>query len=152
MRTIDLIIVHCSATRADCRLAPSDLEKAHRLRGFDGTGYHYYIDREGTVHATRPAERIGAHSRGFNARSIGVCYEGGLDARGRPADTRTPSQRDALRRLIGELLRLFPGSRVCGHRDLSPDRNGNGEIEPAEWIKVCPCFDVRSEYPLFFNL
>ena len=88
-------------------------------------------------------ERIGAHAKGFNASSIGICYEGGLDCRGRPADTRTPEQRAALRLLVHQLEQRFPGCRVCGHRDLSPDLNGDGEIEPEEWIKACPCFEVK---------
>jgi N-acetyl-anhydromuramyl-L-alanine amidase AmpD len=118
----------------------------HRRRGFDGIGYHYYIRKDGTVVATRPLERIGAHARGFNARSIGICYEGGLDRLGRPADTRTLEQGTALQLLVQQLLQRFPNARVCGHRDLSPDLNSNGEIEPEEWIKACPCFDAKAEY------
>ena len=87
--------------------------------------------------------------KGFNASSIGICYEGGLDCRGRPADTRTPEQRATLRLLIHQLLEVFPSCRVCGHRDLSPDRNGNGEIEPEEWMKACPCFDAEQEFKEF---
>ena len=146
MRKIDLIVIHCSATRADRSLTPDDLEMQHRRRGFNGTGYHYYIRKDGTVHLTRPIERIGAHVKGFNSNSVGICYEGGLDAHGCPADTRTPEQRAALRLLVHQLLETFPGSRVCGHRDLSPDRYGNGEIEPEEWIKACPCFEVKAEF------
>ena len=124
MRKIDLIVIHCSATRADRSLTPDDLEMQHRRRGFNGTGYHYYIRKDGTVHLTRPIERIGAHVKGFNSNSVGICYEGGLDAHGCPADTRTPEQR-AAPPLTGNIncLRLFPVER-CGHRDLSPDRNG----------------------------
>lgn len=146
MRKIDLIVIHCSATREDKTLTPDDLDLQHRRRGFNGTGYHYYIRKDGTVHLTRPIERIGAHVKGFNACSIGICYEGGLDYRGRPSDTRTPEQRAILRLLVKQLMEKFPGSRVCGHRDLSPDRNGNGEIEPEEWIKACPCFEVKEEF------
>lgn len=145
MRKIHLIVIHCSATRADKELTAFDLDTMHRRRGFNGTGYHYYIRKDGTTHLTRPVERIGAHAKGFNAESIGICYEGGLDCRGRPADTRTPEQRAALRLLVHQLQERFPGCRVCGHRDLSPDRNGNGEIEPEEWIKACPCFEVKKE-------
>ena len=93
MRKIDLIVIHCSATRADRSLTPDDLETQHRRRGFNGTGYHYYIRKDGTVHLTRPIERIGAHVKGFNLNSVGICYEGGLDGwprlSGRHADTGT---------------------------------------------------------------
>ena len=85
MRKIDLIVIHCSATRVDRTLTAFDLETLHRRRGFNGTGYHYYIRKDGTTLLTRPIERIGAHAKGFNASSIGICYEGGLDCRGRPA-------------------------------------------------------------------
>ena len=146
MRTINLIVVHCSATREDKSFTEHDLDVCHRRRGFNGVGYHFYIRKNGDIKSTRPLERIGAHSRGFNRESIGICYEGGLDAHGCPADTRTPEQRAALKLLVHQLLETFPGSRVCGHRDLSPDRNGNGEIEPEEWIKACPCFEVKAEF------
>ena len=132
MRIINLIVVHCSATREDCTLSPEDLDLIHRRRGFNGTGYHYYIR---------------AHAKGFNANSIGICYEGGLDCRGHPADTRTPEQKASLRLLVHRLCERFPGCRVCGHRDLSPDLNRNGEIEPEEWIKMCPCFEVKELLP-----
>ena len=143
MRMINLIVVHCSATKENRTLSPEELERTHRRRGFCGTGYHYYIRKDGTVYLTRPIERIGAHAKGFNTNSIGICYEGGLDCRGHPADTRTPEQKASLRLLIHQLQEKFPGCRVCGHRDLSPDLNGNGEIEPEEWIKACPCFEVK---------
>lgn len=81
MRKIDLIVIHCSATRVDRTLTAFDLETLHRRRGFNGTGYHYYIRKDGTTLLTRPIERIGAHAKGFNASSIGICYEGGLDCR-----------------------------------------------------------------------
>lgn len=146
MRKINLIVIHCSATREDRSLTPDDLETMHRRRGFNGIGYHYYIRKNGNVIITRALERIGAHARGFNSESIGICYEGGLDDKGRPADTRTPEQHATLRLLVHQLKEKFPGSRVCGHRDLSPDLNGNGEIEPEEWIKACPCFEVKEEF------
>ena len=145
MRIINLIVVHCTATQGNRTLSPEALDLMHRRRGFNGTGYHYYIRKDGTVHLTRPIERVGAHAKGFNAHSIGICYEGGLDCNGHPADTRTPEQKSALRLLVHQLLKRFRKSYVCGHRDLSPDLNGNGVVEPEEWIKVCPCFDVGKE-------
>ena len=146
MRIINLIVVHCTATQGNRTLSPEALDLMHRHRGFNGTGYHYYICKDGTVHLTRPIERVGAHAKGFNAHSIGICYEGSLDCRGRPADIRTPAQRATLRQLVGQLQEKFPGCRVCGHRGLSPDLNRNGEIEPEEWIKSCPCFEVAKEF------
>lgn len=145
MREINLIVVHCSATRADRDFTENDLEVCHRHRGFNGAGYHFYIRKNGDIKNTRPLEKPGAHALGYNARSIGICYEGGLDVRYRPADTRTEWQKHSLRVLIRTLLMDYPGCRVCGHWDLSPDRNGDGRISPEEWVKECPCFEVTSK-------
>ena len=144
MREINLIVVHCSATRADRDFTENDLEVCHRHRGFNGAGYHFYIRKNGDIKNTRPLEKPGAHALGYNAHSIGI-YEGGLDVRYRPADTRTEWQKHSLRVLIRTLLMDYPGCRVCGHRDLSPDRNGDGRISPEEWVKECPCFEVTSK-------
>ncbi len=95
---------------------------------------------------TRSLELPGAHCRGHNKYSIGICYEGGLDARGNPKDTRTPEQRSALHLLVYQLLQQFRNARVCGHRDLSPDLDGDGTVEPWEWVKQCPCFEVSKEF------
>lgn len=145
MREINLIVVHCSATRADRDFTENDLEVCHRHRGFNGAGYNFYIRKNGDIKNTRPLEKPGAHALGYNAHSIGICYEGGLDVRYRPADTRTEWQKHSLRVLIRTLLMDYPGCRVCGHRDLSPDRNGDGRISPEEWVKECPCFEVTSK-------
>ncbi|WP_294602563.1 N-acetylmuramoyl-L-alanine amidase [Bacteroides sp. GD17] len=145
MRKINYIVVHCSATREGYALTPEALEAEHRRRGFRGTGYHYYIRRDGNVLGTRSLELPGAHVKGHNRYSVGICYEGGLDSRGNPKDTRTPEQRSALRLLVYQLLKQFPSARVCGHRDFSPDLNGDGTVEPREWVKQCPCFEVSKE-------
>lgn len=145
MRKVHYIVVHCSATREDSRLTVEALRQEHLRRGFGGIGYHYYIRRDGTVVNTRPVGRVGAHVRGYNKYSVGICYEGGLAADGTPKDTRTPEQRMSLHLLVAQLLRRFPNARLCGHRDLSPDLNGNGVVEPVEWVKMCPCFDVARE-------
>lgn len=148
MRTIDRIVIHCSATREDRDFTEHDLEVCHRQRGFNGVGYHFYIRKDGRIVTTRPIEKIGAHAKGHNAHSIGICYEGGLDRRGKAKDTRTVWQKRSMRSLVLVLLKDYPGSKVCGHRDLSPDLNGNGAIEPEEWIKECPCFDVNGDKTL----
>ena len=122
MREINLIVVHCSATRADRDFTENDLEVCHRHRGFNGAGYHFYIRKNGDIKNTRPLEKPGAHALGYNAYSIGICYEGGLDVRYRPADTRTEWQKHSLRVLIRTLLMDYPGCRVCGHRESRPQR------------------------------
>ncbi|KAA2237254.1 N-acetylmuramoyl-L-alanine amidase [Salinarimonas soli] len=141
----DLIVLHCSATRAGQAVTAAQIRDWHLARGFSDIGYHRVIRRDGTVEAGRPLDAVGAHVAGHNARSVGVCLVGGLDDRtGAPADTFTPAQWTALRALVGELVARYPGARVLGHRDLSPDLDGDGVVEPREWLKSCPCFDARA--------
>lgn len=145
-RKINLIVIHCSATRVDKNYTPEQLERDHRARGFNSAGYNYYIRKTGEVVPMRPLELIPAHATGFNKNSIGICYEGGLDAGGEPDDTRTNAQRDAIIHLLLDLVCDFPDSEIVGHRDLSPDLNKDGKITPNEWMKMCPCFDAKNEY------
>lgn len=145
VREINLIIIHCSATRVDRDFTAKDIDTAHRVRGFSSWAYHYYIRKDGTIEPMRDESEIGAHCLGHNRDSIGVCYEGGIDENGRPADTRTLLQKASLQILVRSLKRKYPSADIVGHRDLSPDRNLNGRIEPHEWIKQCPCFEVRRE-------
>lgn len=126
MRKIDLIVIHCSATRENTDYSPEQLESDHKARGFLRAGYNFYIRKSGEVVNLRPLEQIPAHARGHNKHSIGICYEGGLDITGQSRDTRTQAQKTSLLRLIRHLLICFPGSWVCGHRDLSEDLNGDG--------------------------
>ena len=144
--SVRYIILHCSATRCNSDYTVEQLLRDHRARGFRTIGYHFYVRRDGTVSQHRRLLEVGAHCRPFNRCSIGVCYEGGLDCMGQPKDTRTCWQKHSLRVLILTLLKDFPGCRVCGHRDLSPDLDGDGEIEPEEWIKACPCFEASKEW------
>ena len=145
MRPIKQLIIHCTATPEGSSLSVPALRAEHLRRGFSDIGYHYYIRRNGKVVTARPLQQVGAHCKGWNKYSIGIAYEGGLDKDGRPCDTRTPEQRTALRALVARLLHRFQGAYVCGHRDLSTDRDGDGVVEPEEWTKHCPCFDVASE-------
>ena len=89
MRSIQLIVIHCSATRCDRRFSLEDLIACHDAR-FGFTGYHWYITKDGTTYQTRHEQIAGAHAKGYNQHSIGICYEGGLTPDGEPADTRTP--------------------------------------------------------------
>ena len=144
-RSIQYIVVHCSATRANIPFTEEQLLKCHLQRGFKYIGYHFYITRDGELHHCRPVSEPGAHVRGFNRHSIGICYEGGLDEDGKAADTRTSRQKESLHRLVRELLQRYPDAKVVGHRDLSPDTNYNGIVDPWERIKECPCFEVKAE-------
>lgn len=130
MRDINLIVVHCSATRCNHPYTQQQLYHDHvEVNHWRYIGYHYYITRDGMVHACRPVERMGAHARGYNGHSIGICYEGGLNEQGCIADTRTPAQKAAMRQLILQLHERFPAIRkVLGHRDLPGVQ------------KSCPCF------------
>lgn len=145
-RNITLIVVHCSATRVTTDYSPDMLERDHRARGFSSAGYHFYIRKSGQRVALRPLTLAGAHVTGFNRDSVGVCYEGGCDAAGNAADTRTAAQKNELGALLRELVVMYPDAEICGHRDLSPDKDGDGVVEPHEWVKMCPCFDAKKEY------
>lgn len=147
MRTIKYIIVHCSATAEGKDFRAKDIDKWHRQRGFNSIGYHYVIDLDGKIEVGRLEIKVGAHCAGYNSVSIGVCYIGGCGKDGKtPKDTRTAEQRDSLRRLLIELKRRYPAAVICGHRDMSPDKNHDGKIEPWEWMKACPSFDAKTEY------
>lgn len=133
MRQIKEIILHCSATAEGRDYTVADIDRWHKARGWRGIGYHYVIYRDGSVHPGRPVEQIGAHCTGHNANSIGICYIGGLAADNKtPKDTRTPAQIQALRALVGELKKKYPGARVHGHNEFA--------------AKACPCFNVRKEF------
>ena len=136
MRTITLIIIHCSATPEGRRLDFETCRQDHiRHRGFTDIGYHFYITRDGYLHRCRPVNQIGAHAAGWNDRSIGICYEGGLDEAGTPSDTRTYAQKCSLLDLLRQLRRDYPEAKIVGHCQLSPYIR-----------KACPCFDAREEY------
>lgn len=138
MRSVAFIILHCSATRCDRRYTFEDCKRDHiKNRKFKDIGYHYYIEKDGTVHKGRPEEMVGAHCVTRNRHSIGVCYEGGLDENGIDADTRTEAQKDALLDLLIQLHRRYPQAVIMGHNEFNP-------------LKPCPCFDAE-EYRTIFS-
>lgn len=152
-RNVDLIVIHCSASKETVDYTFEQCIKDHRARGFHTCGYHRFISKDGTIHIGRDFDAIGAHVAGHNSRSIGICYEGGLDKHGAPTDTRTEAQKIALIQCITEAVLYGEGEVkwLFGHRDLSPDLNGNGVVEPNEWVKMCPCFDAEPEYKYLLN-
>ena len=89
-----------------------------------------YLD--GSIHPGRPEHLQGAHCKGHNANSIGICYIGGCDKQMKPADTRTPPQRKALADLVARLQQRYPGATVHGHNEFA--------------AKACPSFNVSKEF------
>ena len=139
MRRIDKIILHCSATPAGKHFDVDEIRKWHvEGRGWSDIGYHYLVYLDGSIHKGRPVETPGAHTQGHNKHSIGVCYVGGVsnvkDKKGKwPAeDTRTPEQKEALWKLLMELMACYDGATLHGHNEFA--------------AKACPSFDVQKEY------
>lgn len=145
-RTITDIVVHCTATRSWQDIGVDEVRRMHTAQGWSDIGYHYLVRLDGTVEKGRDDDYIGAHVSGYNKHSIGIVYVGGLDNSGKGKDTRTESQKAALLSLLIDLRKLYPKAKISGHRDFSPDKNGDGIITPDEWLKDCPCFDAIKEY------
>lgn len=146
-RKITELILHCTASREGVNQTVSSIRNCHiRDRKWSDIGYHFVIYLDGSIHTGRPLDKIGAHCSGHNSYSIGICYVGGLDKNNNPKDTRTDAQKKGLLELLTLLKKQYPNAKIIGHRDTSPDLNGNGTVEPSEWIKSCPCFDAAKEY------
>ena len=141
-RSTKLIVVHVSATPPSMDIGVEEIDKMHKDRGWSGCGYAEVIRRDGTLEIGRGHKAIGAHVKGFNSISFGICLIGGVDARGRPQNNATPAQLAALEKRLRYHTRNYSQAKICGHRDLSPDKDGDGIVEPHEHLKACPCFNV----------
>mgnify|MGYP003135681650 FL=1 len=136
MREIEKIIFHCSATIEGQNISAATIKRWHvRDRGWSDIGYHYIIGLDGKIESGRPVNKQGAHAKGFNKTSIGVCYIGGLSKNKRAKDTRTDAQKNAMIKLIKTLKNIYPDATLHGHREFSN--------------KSCPCFDVQKDYAEF---
>jgi N-acetylmuramoyl-L-alanine amidase len=160
-RTIQRLVIHCSATPSGQRLAKNSQSAAavidgwHKVRGFarqpDAVarfnphlpciGYHHVIDLNGSCESGRGAGEVGAHVAGHNADSIGICLVGGAEREARYSRAQWTMLRTLVLNYRHQLGRDLP---VVGHRDLSPDLNGDGQIKSNEWLKTCPGFDVAA--------
>lgn len=132
MRKITEIIIHCADTPEGRDDKAADIERWHRQRGLDRIGYHYVIDLDGTIEPGRDLECVGAHCKGHNTQSVGICYIGGADVSMKPKDTRTPEQKASLLLLLKFLRAKYPDAEIYGHRDFAN--------------KSCPSFDAKTEY------
>lgn len=138
MRTINKIIIHCSATQEGRDLDAAEINRWHLKRGWNGIGYHYVVLLDGTIEYGRSIYKQGAHVKGENEGSIGICYIGGVESeRGDDGDwiakdTRTPEQKESLLLLIKTLKKIHPIATIHGHNEFAN--------------KSCPCFDAYNEY------
>ena len=133
MRNINKIIVHCTATPEGRDVSVNEIRRWHvEDRNWSDIGYHWVVTLNGTLEEGRPEYRNGAHAKGFNKNSIGVCYVGGVDENLDPKDTRTDAQKETLKCILEDLKDRYPRAQIIGHRDVSS--------------KACPSFDAKEEY------
>lgn len=146
MRKIKRIFVHCTASWQKTTTEDS-LRAEFRRNGWKYPGYHYVVMPDGSV-ITMLDESLSANGvKGYNANSIHVAWVGGIDKQHpNGIDNRTPEQKHALLEILKDLRQRYPDAVIMGHRDISPDKNGNGVVDPWERIKNCPCFDAMIEY------
>lgn len=144
MRRIERIFIHCTA--GNQKATVEDLTREFKQRGFKNPGYHYAVMPSGRIEQMLPEEEVSNGVQGYNSTSINVAYIGGIDRNGKAVDNRTSEQKKSLVDLLKQLRQRYPKARIMGHRDISPDKNGNGIVDPWERIKECPCFDAITEY------
>ena len=143
-RKIKYLVVHCTATSRKTSIA--SLLAAFHARGWSNPGYHYVVTPDGKLHNLLSEDKVSNGVKGFNSESINIAYIGGIDDQGKGVDNRTPEQKFTLRETLRKLKETYPSAKILGHRDFSPDTNGNGIVDPWERIKECPCFDDIPEY------
>lgn len=144
MRKIERIFVHCTA--GSHKQTVEDLKAEFKRKGWNNPGYHYVVMPNGRIECMLPEEGISNGVQGYNSTAINVAYVGGIDAKGKGIDNRTPEQKKSLISVLSELKKKYPDAEILGHRDISPDTNGNGIVDPWERIKECPCFNAKEEY------
>jgi len=141
LRKIDHIVLHCTAGPQN--QPTRELFARWAKNGWTKPGYHFVIESNGDFTRLVEDDQIANGVAGFNKNSIHICYKGGWED-GKPVDNRTEQQKKAMLTLVRTMLSRYPKAKVRGHRDFSPDKDGDGVIEKPEWIKACPCFDVKT--------
>lgn len=155
-KKIRFIAIHCSAGFGN----KASIEAFWKSKGWSSPGYHMLIDTDGTVHKLLDFDKISNGVLGFNAETINISYIGGVENIGtkknpiwKGKDTRTVEQKCALNFCIDKAIEWLKENgndcknvKIQGHRDFSPDKNGNGVIEVWERNKECPSFDTIPEY------
>lgn len=132
MRKITKAFIHCSATPEGKIFDVEDIRSWHLAQGWSDCGYHYVITIDGVLQEGRPLKKVGAHARGNNVGSIGICYIGGVDENNEPKDTMNALQDTAMVNLLKSLKEQFEDIEFCGHNEVSS--------------KACPSFNVKEKY------
>jgi len=133
MRDLNRIILHCAATREGKDFSVDTIRDWHvNGRGWSDIGYHWVIRLDGSIEVGRPLEKSGAHTKGHNKDSVGVCYIGGCDADGKPKDTMNPEQEKAWRMIVLSLRTLYGDLTIHGHNEFAN--------------KACPSFTVKEKF------
>lgn len=145
MRTITRIFLHCTAS-SQATTTVSSLLAEFKRKGWRKPGYHYVVFPNGVTRQLLSESQVANGVKGYNKNSIHVAYVGGIDGKLRSVDNRTDAQKSTLLRVLRALRKSYPKAQVLGHRDISPDTNHNGIVDPWERIKDCPCFDAKDEY------
>lgn len=139
MRQIKYIVFHCTGAPSTQKVSVI-LDYWKRVKGWTKVGYHHLIEANGKVNDLAPISETTNGVAGYNANAIHICYIGGDNWK----DTRTPEQKAAMEALVKKYHKLYPQAKICGHRDFSPDKNKNGIIDPSEYMKFCPAFEVST--------
>lgn len=159
MRTITRIFVHCTASWQESTTVES-LKEEFRRKGWENPGYHWVVFPDGKVVSLLAECYIANGVKGYNSKSVHVAWVGGIKhyeyweddglhtdrTRLVSIDNRTSNQKLALFDLLVKIKLRYRDAMIIGHRDISPDLNHNGIIDPWERIKDCPCFDAMDEY------
>lgn len=146
MRRIDRIFVHCTASH-QLTTTEQTLRSEFKKKGWKRPGYHYVVKTDGNIIFLLDESLTANGVKDYNAHSIHVAWIGGIDdTHPKGIDNRTGAQKLALFDILTKLKMRYPGAMIMGHRDISPDLNHNGIVDPWERIKECPCFDAMKEY------
>ena len=145
MRKINRIFIHCTAS-SQATTSVASLLAEFKRKGWSKPGYHYVVFPDGVTKQLLSESQVANGVKGYNQHSINVAYVGGVDGRLRPIDNRTGAQKATRLRILRGLRKSYPTAQILGHRDISPDTNHNGIVDPWERIKECPCFDAKVEY------
>lgn len=142
-KSTKFLVGHVTATPSHMDIGLKEVTAMHKRRGWSDCGYRVIIRRNGDPeYAPGGLDLATNHVRGYNSVSLGISMVGGVDRQLKPENNMTDKQLYRLEKIMYELADRYPKAGICGHRDLSPDRDGDGIIEPHEHLKACPCFDI----------